>query len=188
MTPGRTVARPAATAARRARRRLGLLLVAAAFAGIDLGLKAWATTALDGQPIEGGPVDLQLAYNPGVAFSVGASAPGWLVLAVTGLITAGVAVALWRTAPAGRRLWGIALAVILGGAVANFIDRAADGVVTDYLHTGWWPTFNLADAFIVLGGLTIVALSFREPAPRTDASDEQERIYEIDGEDGTAER
>ncbi|MFC9990684.1 signal peptidase II [Streptomyces globisporus] len=173
MTPVRTMVRPAATAAGRTRRRIVLLIVAAVFAGVDLGLKAWATTALDGRTIEGGPVDLQLAFNPGVAFSVGANAPGWTVLAVTGLITAGVAVALWRTAPAGRRLWGIALAAILGGAVANLIDRAADGQVTDYLHTGWWPTFNLADTFIVLGGLAVVALSFREPAAKESATDEQ---------------
>ncbi|MFF2964858.1 signal peptidase II [Streptomyces sp. NPDC057963] len=173
MMPTHTTVRPAVTAAGLTRRRLGLLLQAAAFAGADLGLKAWATTALDGDPIEGGPVGLQLVFNPGVAFSVGANAPGWTVVAVTGLITAGVAVALWRTAPAGRRLWGIALAAILGGAVANLIDRAADGVVTDYLHTGWWPTFNLADTFIVLGGLAIVTLSFREPPPKAGPADEQ---------------
>lgn len=34
-------------------------------------------------------------------------------------------------------------------------------MVTDYLHTGWWPTFNLADVFIVCGGLAMVALSWR---------------------------
>ncbi|MGW5214780.1 signal peptidase II [Streptomyces sp. NPDC004051] len=173
MTPGRTTARPAAVAAGRTRRRLGLLLAAAAIAGTDLGLKAWATTALDGRPIEGGPVDLQLAFNPGVAFSLAANAPGWIVLAVTALITSGVAVALWRTTPAGRLLWGIALAAILGGAAANLLDRAADGVVTDYLHTGWWPTFNLADVFIVCGGLLLVALSWRadHPGPANETHD-----------------
>ncbi len=41
-----------------------------------------------------------------------------------------------------------------GGAAANLVDRAADGVVTDYLHSSWWPTFNLADTFIVLGAIT----------------------------------
>ncbi|WP_406468717.1 signal peptidase II [Streptomyces sp. NBC_01594] len=111
-------------------------------------------------------MDLQLAFNPGVAFSVGANAPGLVVLAVTGLITAGVGVALWHTAPAARRLWGTALAAILGGAIANLIDRTADGVVTDYLHTGWWPTFNLADVFIVCGCLLLVALSWRTDRPR----------------------
>nr|WP_246535913.1 signal peptidase II [Nocardioides aquaticus] len=50
---------------------------------------------------------------------------------------------------------------VLGGAVANVIDRARDGVVTDYLHTGWWPTFNLADTFLVTGFLVIAMLQFR---------------------------
>ncbi|ALV33186.1 signal peptidase II [Streptomyces sp. CdTB01] len=167
MTGEPTAARPAAPAAGRAgRRRLAMLLAAAVFASADLGIKAWAEHALADGPIEGGPLDLQLAYNPGVAFSVGANAPGWIMLAVTGLITTVVAVALWRTAPTARRLWGVALAAILGGACANLIDRAADGQVTDYLHTGWWPTFNLADTFIVLGGLLLVALSWRADRPR----------------------
>ena len=54
---------------------------------------------------------------------------------------------------------------VIGGAVANVLDRARDGVVTDYLHTGWWPTFNLADTFLVTGFLVIAGLQLRsEPA------------------------
>ncbi len=41
------------------------------------------------------------------------------------------------------------------------IDRAADGLVTDYLHTGWFPTFNFADVFIVIGAATLVVASWR---------------------------
>ncbi|MFD1538848.1 hypothetical protein [Nonomuraea guangzhouensis] len=37
---------------------------------------------------------------------------------------------------------------VLGAAMANLIDRAGDGVVTSYLHTGWWPTFNLTEVSI----------------------------------------
>ncbi|MGC5240841.1 MULTISPECIES: signal peptidase II [Streptomyces] len=153
--PTTAVARPGAL-----RRRTGLLALAAALAGGDLAIKAWAERTLPGAPIEGGPLDLQLAFNPGVAFSFAADAPAWTVLTVTALITTAVAVALWRTAPVARRSWGTALAAILGGAAANLIDRAPDGQVTDYLHTGWWPTFNLADVFIVAGGIGIVVLSF----------------------------
>ncbi|SDL33295.1 signal peptidase II [Streptomyces indicus] len=148
------------------KRRAGLLALAAALAVADLGLKAWAEQTLPGSPTEGGPLDLQLAFNTGVAFSFAAHAPAWTVVAVTGLITLAVAAALWRTAPKASRLWGGALAVVLGGAVANLIDRAPDGRVTDYLHTGWWPTFNLADVFIVCGGLLLVALSWRADRPQ----------------------
>ncbi|MEU2406534.1 signal peptidase II [Streptomyces rubiginosohelvolus] len=147
------------------KRRTGLLALAAVLAGTDLGLKAWAERALPGSPIEGGPLDLELAFNSGVAFSFAAGAPAWAVVAVTALITTAVAVVLWRTAATSSRPWGIALAAILGGALANLIDRAPDGRVTDYLHTGWWPTFNLADVFIVCGGLLLVALSWREDRP-----------------------
>ncbi|MFI5627569.1 signal peptidase II [Nocardioides sp. NPDC051685] len=147
------------------RRRTGMLALAFLIAGVDLGIKAWAERTLPGAPIEGGPLDLQLTFNPGVAFSFAADAPPWTVIVVTALITTAVATVLWRAAPTGRRAWSIALAVILGGALANLIDRAPDGHVTDYLHTGWWPTFNLADVFIVCGGLLLVALSLRDDEP-----------------------
>ncbi|BBY46921.1 hypothetical protein MARA_03890 [Mycolicibacterium arabiense] len=55
----------------------------------------------------------------------------------------------------------LALAAMLGGAVANVIDRAADGLVTDYLHTGWFPTFNLAGVFVVTGAAALVVASWR---------------------------
>ncbi|MFJ3658746.1 signal peptidase II [Streptomyces nigra] len=122
-------------------------------------MKAWVERALPGGTIEGSPLGLWLAFNPGVASSFAAEAPAGTVLAVTVLITTAVAGALWRTAPAAGLLRGVALAAILGGAVANLIDRAPDGRVTDYLHTGWWSTFDLAGVFIVWGGLLIVALS-----------------------------
>lgn len=148
---------------RAARTRAALTGLAILLAALDLSLKAWADTRLAGDTIDLGLLQLQLAYNPGVAFSVGDTLPGWVVITATGLITAGVAVFAWRTAASGGRLLSAALAVILAGAAANLIDRAGDGVVTDYLHTGWWPTFNLADVFIVCGGLAVVALSWRRP-------------------------
>ncbi|MFI0107946.1 signal peptidase II [Streptomyces parvus] len=147
------------------KRRAGLLALAAVLAGSDLAVKAWAERALPGSPVEGGPLDLKLAFNSGVAFSFAADAPAWTVVAVTALITTAVAVVLWRTAATSRRPWGIVLAAVLGGALGNLIDRAPDGRVTDYLHTGWWPTFNLADVFIVVGGLLLLALSWRENPP-----------------------
>ncbi|MGY1948585.1 signal peptidase II [Nocardia asiatica] len=137
-------------------RRLRWVAAAAALAGIDLTLKAWAQNALEGAPIEAGPVDLRLAFNPGAAFSIAADAPSWVMLTLTTVITTAVAVGGWVVAPRANLLTRVALAAILGGAAANVIDRAPDGVVTDYLHTGWWPTFNLADTFIVLGATALI--------------------------------
>ncbi len=53
------------------------------------------------------------------------------------------------------------MAALPGGALANVIDRTADAMVTDYVHTGWFPTFNLADAFIVTGAAILVVASWR---------------------------
>lgn len=142
-------------------RRVTVFATAAVLAGVDLAAKVWAGRRLDTAPIDLRPlpVELRLTYNPGAAFSLGSDAPAWVMLTVTGVITVAVALIAWRTAPTAGMLWRVALAGILGGAAANVIDRAPDGVVTDYLHTGWWPTFNLADSFIVLGAATLVALT-----------------------------
>jgi thioredoxin len=113
------------------------LSLAILLAALDLGLKAWADSRLAGDSIDLGLIQLQLAYNPGVAFSVGDALPGWVVITGTGLITLGVAVFAWRAAPTTGRLQRVALAAILAGAAANLLDRSGDGVVTDYLHTGW---------------------------------------------------
>lgn len=110
-----------------------------------------------------GPLQLQLAYNSGVAFGLGAWLPGWLVTAVTGVITLGLAVWAWFTVPAAAAATRLGLAAILVGAIANLLDRAVEGVVTDYLHTGWFPTFNLPDVFITVGAALLVVGALRAP-------------------------
>lgn len=147
------------TAARRAssRARRLLFLAALAFAAVDLVAKVVAESRLDESTVDLGVLQLQLAHNDGVAFSLGNSLPSWVVLALTAALTGGMALYGWRHAPTANRVQLLAGAAILGGATANVIDRAGDGVVTDYLHTGWWPTFNLADAFLVLGVIALVA-------------------------------
>jgi len=139
------------------RARLVLVAVAVGLAALDLGLKAWAERGLtDGRYVDLGVIQLRLAFNPGVAFSLGDTLPAWLLLAITGLIITGLAVYTWRSARTGTLSVRLALAVILAGAVANFLDRAVDGVVTDYLHTGWFPTFNGADVLITLGAAALI--------------------------------
>ncbi|WP_255375872.1 signal peptidase II [Saccharomonospora sp. CUA-673] len=65
----------------------------------------------------------------------------------------------------------LGLAAVPAGAVANLIDRGVDGAVTDYLHTGWFPTFNLADVFITGGGALLVLASLRTTSPSPDRSE-----------------
>ena len=146
------------TAQRTRPRRLVVFLAASGFVPAELLIKSWAESGLPGRDISLGLIDLRLSFNPGVAFSFGSSAPAWLVLTVTGLITVALAVFTWREVPKIPLLGGLGLAAVLGGAVGNLVDRGIDGAVTDYLHTGWFPTFNLADVFITCGvGLIILA-------------------------------
>jgi signal peptidase II len=64
-----------------------------------------------------------------------------------------------------------ALGLLIGGSVSNLLDRIRLGHVTDFLDVGWWPAFNLADSFIVLGvaillGALVAADSRRRPSRR----------------------
>ena len=132
-------------------RRAWLLGVAALLAGLDLAIKSWAETALATRSISGGVIDLQLGFNRGVAFGLGDNLPTWVVITVTGMITCALLIGSWWFAPTASRLQLIGLCAVLGGAVANLLDRTLNGHVTDSLHSGWWPTFNLADVFITIG-------------------------------------
>lgn len=109
--------------------------------------------------------NLILAFNRGAAFSFLADAPGWQgpAFAAFAIIAAAViSVLLWREPH--KRLFCAGLALILGGAVGNLIDRLRFGHVVDFidLHAwGWhWPTFNLADSGITVGAALLIVDSF----------------------------
>lgn len=151
---------PSARVASVGRVRLVLVALTGALAALDLGLKAWAERGLAaGQVVDLGVIQLRLAFNSGVAFSLGDTLPAGVLLTLTGLLIVGIAVYAWRTTRTGTLPVRLALAAVLAGAVANFADRAPDGAVTDYLHTGWFPTFNGADVLITLGAATLVLIS-----------------------------
>jgi signal peptidase II len=96
-----------------------------------------------------GPFSIRHVQNSGIAFGLFASrtAPVIGVTAVT------VGLMLWFFARSGRRhpLFPVALGLVLGGSIANLIDRVRLGHVTDFLDLVAWPAFNLADTFIVVG-------------------------------------
>lgn len=134
--------------------RRRLVAVTVAGTAVDLVTKAVGSAALAGRPVDlPGPLDLRLVHNPGVAFSLGQSAPAWLILAVSAVVAVFVAVSAWRGAFSSP----VAAGLVLAGAVANLIDRAEGGTVVDLFDLGWWPTFNLADVFITIGvGLLVL--------------------------------
>jgi signal peptidase II len=106
--------------------------------------------------------NLVLTYNKGAAFSFLATAGGWQDSFLTFVGLAASAFILFLLARHGhQKLFSCALALILGGAIGNVIDRIVYGHVIDFLDFHWrgwhWPAFNLADSAIVAGaGLLIL--------------------------------
>lgn len=109
--------------------------------------------------------NLVLTYNKGAAFSFLAGESGWQRYFFTGIAVAAVIFIIYLLKRhAGQRLFCRALALILGGAIGNLIDRVLYGHVIDFLDfylpnssLPHWPAFNVADAAIVVGaGLFIL--------------------------------
>jgi signal peptidase II len=114
----------------------------------------------DSRPITGF-FNLVLAYNKGAAFSFLADQGGWQRWFFTGIaVVAVVFIIHLLRRNAGQRLFCTALALILGGAIGNLIDRVLYGHVIDFLdfHVGgWhWPAFNVADTAIVVGAALFI--------------------------------
>jgi signal peptidase II len=120
--------------------------------------------------------DLNWVENRGVSmgFLTADSDLGrWLLVALTAVISTGVAFWLWRER---RRDDAIALALVLGGALGNIVDRIRYGFVVDFadLHFGEWRPFlifNVADAAITIGVLLLLfrALLTRDRKPTKEA-------------------
>jgi len=111
--------------------------------------------------------------NTGAAFSLFADSPShWktaLLIAFSVVAMIVVSVLLWKQSHAPT-LTGIALSLILGGAVGNLWDRIASGRVVDfllfYVKQYQWPVFNLADSAIVVGAsLLVIEILFGRPKP-----------------------
>ena len=99
--------------------------------------------------------------NRGAAFSFLSTASGWQRWAFTALGVAAACVIVYLLKRHGnQKLFCTALALIMGGALGNVIDRLVHGRVIDFLdfHVGgWhWPAFNLADSAIVIGAMLLV--------------------------------
>ncbi len=100
-------------------------------------------------------------HNTGAAFSFLAGAAGWQRWFFIGLGTLAAVFIVWMLKRHGsQRLFALALALILGGAVGNVIDRLLHGYVVDFIqvhHRGWYfPSFNIADSAITLGAALLI--------------------------------
>ncbi len=134
---------------------MAYILLAALMVALDQYFKLWTVVNV---PLHGfrellpGLLGLTYIHNPGASWGILAGKTGFL-LAVTGLVCAGIFAALLLRRPASR-MGRLSLAMVLGGAVGNLLDRLLLGYVVDMFRTLFmdFPIFNVADIFIVAGG------------------------------------
>jgi signal peptidase II len=146
------------------------LLLSAAVIALDQFTKWWILQRFqhgDAEVITS-YFNLVRAHNPGAAFSFLAGASGWQrwFFVGLGLLATGVITWLLRS-HAGQKLFSFALAMILGGALGNVIDRLVHGYVVDFLQFHWnflaplfpqgyFPAFNVADCAITAGAIGLI--------------------------------
>jgi len=147
---------------------------------LDQGAKLWVLSAFN-LDYQGAThyllpyFQFTLTHNEGIAlglFEAGSAAARWALTGLLSLVTLGVGYWVWTEKV---RADAFALALILGGALGNLLDRARLGYVVDFadLHFGDWRPFlifNLADAAISVGVVLLLAraLFVRDPGPQTE--------------------
>ena len=116
-----------------------------------------------------------LTFNPGAAFSFLADQPGWqrwffTVLAL--VVSAWLALEIRRNV--SQRLLSLSMALIMGGALGNVVDRIRFGAVVDFIqwHVAgyYWPAFNIADSAITVGAVLLVFSQFTAAHPKEDSA------------------
>jgi signal peptidase II len=134
----------------------GLAAVAAAAVSADQLTKHLVTSRLrlDGVSRIAGPLTIHRLDNSGIAF-------GLFTSGTSVVITLTVIAVVWMVvyfARSGARhpVIPAALGLLIGGSLSNLVDRVRLGYVTDFIDFGWWPAFNLADSFIVIGVVMLV--------------------------------
>ena len=146
------------------------LILSAAIIFFDWLSKAWALSTLTYQQsveVIPGFWNWTLAHNRGAAFSFLAQAGGWQQWLFSALAVIISVVCVLMLKNADRRDWQTALplALIIGGALGNLIDRIRFGYVIDFVHWYYgsfhWPVFNLADSAISIAAVLLIMLSFK---------------------------
>ena len=110
-----------------------------------------------------------LLHNEGAAFSFLSDAGGWqrwLLVVISALVSGVITVWLYRVRHT-ERLLATALALILGGAIGNLMDRVLDGYVVDFIVVHYqhyyFPAFNIADSAITIGAILLILDTLLKP-------------------------
>jgi signal peptidase II len=124
-----------------------------------------------------GPFAIRHVQNSGIAFGLFARATP-AVIVLTAIAVAWM-LAYFARSGARHPVLPIALGLVIGGSVSNLADRVRLGFVTDFLDFRYWPAFNLADSFIVIGVVILLGalvLAEREPPqPRRESGSAPQR-------------
>lgn len=138
---------------------VGLGLVAVAAACADQLTKVLVSGRLDlGDAVEVvGPFTIHHVRNTGIAFGLFSDSTS-VVIALTA-VAIGALLVFFARSGARHPLLPVAVGLVLGGSASNLADRLRLGYVTDFLDLDYWPAFNLADTFIVVG-VGLLFLSF----------------------------
>ncbi len=144
-------------------RLVAALAVAVGVVVVDQLTKWWAVTRLVHGPVHViGTLDFELSRNSGASFSL-FQGKAVVLVPVAVVLVAVLSVMAWRAPSAGR---AVVLGLIVGGALGNLCDRFFrddHGAVVDFVALHFWPTFNVADACIVVGCLLLVFSLLRAP-------------------------
>ena len=141
------------------------LVLSAVVIVLDQVTKIWLASSLELYETRELLPMLNLTHltNPGAAFSLLAEAGGWqrwLFSLAAVVVSAGIIAWLWYLPRQGEGRLACGLALILGGAVGNLIDRLAYGHVIDFIQVHWagwsFPAFNVADSAITIGAAVII--------------------------------
>lgn len=146
---------------------LKLLPLSAAVIALDQLTKLWIERSFAlYESVRLLPVlDITRLHNRGAAFSFLAGASGWqrwFFVALAVFVSAGLVVWLARIRSQAQRWLALGLALILGGALGNVIDRLRLGYVIDFVHAHWarigfdFPAFNVADSAITVGAALVL--------------------------------
>ncbi len=154
---------------------VALPAVAGGVLALDQWTKGLATQHLAGRPpveLVGDTVRLTYALNSGVAFSLGAGSrfPFYLF----SIAAAVVIVWLLARGKVSRAPQRFALALVLGGALGNLVDRVTTGLVVDFIEVGLgrfrWPVFNVADSAVTVGVALFILYGSGRNAPAAEAT------------------
>ncbi|MET3208812.1 UNVERIFIED_CONTAM: signal peptidase II [Paenibacillus sp. PvR008] len=129
---------------------------------IDQGVKYLVATRMELYeqiPVIGNFFLITSHRNRGAAFGI-LEGQRWLFIVITIVVVIGIIWYLRKTVKAGQKLLPVALSLVLGGAVGNFLDRAISGKVVDFAQFNFgsytFPIFNVADSAIVIGVALII--------------------------------